>query len=635
MLNNIDLNKYDVISFDIFDTLIKRACFEPKEIFKFVGKHFSNSGFYQKRIDAEKKARDIVTDEVTLDDIYSQLSLNSKEKYKEYEMQTEVALCHANSEVVTFLHKCKDSNKIVLIISDIYLPRRIIENILENNQIIYDALYVSSEKMCTKESGKLFDLAQNELKLNKKRWLHIGDNKKSDFLIPHFKGINTIHIEKDDSGKIYFVPDNISGIVETEDYKNIYAFCRANEKSTTDYFYHIGYEAQGPLLYGFIKWLSEKLEEDGIEKVFFLARDGMIMQKAYHESGLNSIHDVYMFGSRRALIVPTLYFDNSLRNVRKSIFWPRIGTIDAFLDSVGLSPEASKNDILRYGFKPGQVYQYENLFEDSGFQSFFESIREEIKNNAEREYFAILKYLQKISFTGKVGIVDIGWNGNMQKALQKVAEVSGLDVDIHGYYIGLNPESINVRQNLINAKGYLFSQDHNAEMFYQERTFNSIFEMLFTADHGTTKYFYDDGKVKLADFEYSDEKLIEDYKKISTVQEAAIQFVKDKSRQKEFECDFTPEDVFKNFRKIGTSPNLKDAKYFGDMHMLGDSIVSIAEPNKMFTYLRRPHRLKTDLELSSWRIGFAKRLFKINLPYYDIYYKLRNHCCSFNSEAKP
>jgi hypothetical protein len=158
--------------------------------------------------------------------------------------------------------------------------------------------------------------------------------------------------------------------------------------------------------------------------------------------------------------------------------------------------------------------------------------------------------------------------------------------------------------------------------------------MLFTADHGTTKYFYDDGKVKLANFEYSDEKLIEDYKKISTVQEAAIQFVKDKSRQKEFECDFTPEDVFKNFRKIGTSPNLNDAKYFGDMHMLGDSIISIAEPNKMFTYLRRPHRLKTDLELSSWRIGFAKRLFKINLPYYDIYYKLRNHCCSFNSEVK-
>ena len=224
-----------------------------------------------------------------------------------------------------------------------------------------------------------------------------------------------------------------------------------------------------------------------------------------------------------------------------------------------------------------------------------------------------------------MGIVDIGWNGNMQKALQKVVEVSGLDVDIYGYYIGLNPESINIRQNLINAKGYLFGRNHNTEMFYQERTFNSIFEMLFTANHGTTKYFFDDGKVKLAEFEYSDEKLSKDYEKIRTVQKAAIQFVKDKRRQKEFECSFSPEDVFKNFRKIGTSPNLNDAKHFGNMHMLGDSIISIAEPDKLLTYLRKPYRLKIDLEMSGWRIGFAKRLFKINLPYYNIYYKLRNH----------
>lgn len=631
MLNNIDLYKYDVISFDIFDTLIKRACFEPKEIFKFVGRHFSDSGFYRKRIDAEKKARDIAKDEVTLDDIYSQLDINSKEKYKEYEIQTEVALCHANIDVVEFLHKCKDYNKKVLIISDIYLTKQIIEKILANNNIIYDALYVSSEKMCTKESGKLFDLAQKELNLNKKRWLHIGDNKKSDFLIPHFKGIDTIHIDKDDPGKNYFAPDKL----DTEDYKNIYAFCRANEELTTDYFYHIGYEAQGPLLYGFIKWLSEKMEEDGIEKVFFLARDGMIMQKAYHESGLNSIHDAYMFGSRRALIVPTLYFDNSLSNVRKSIFWPRIGTIDAFLENVGLYPNDFNDDLLRYGFKSNQIYQYEDLFEDSNFQSFFESIRQDIKSNAEKEFIAIQKYLKKISFEGKVGIVDIGWNGNMQKALQKVVEASGMDVDIYGYYIGLNPESINVRKNLINAKGYLFGQNHNTEMFYQERTFNSIFEMLFTANHGTTKYFFDDGKVKLAEFEYSNEKLLKDYEKICTVQKAAIQFVKDKRRQKEFECGFSPEDVFKNFRKIGTSPNLNDAKYFGNMHMLGDSIISIAEPDKLLTYLRKPYRLKIDLEMSGWRIGFAKRLFKINLPYYNIYYKLRNRYRLLNSEAKP
>ena len=72
---NIDEYKY--VSFDVYDTLIKRECCDSKSIFVYMDRYVNQYigkglDFYNKRLMAEKYCRQF-QEEVTLEDIYSYL----------------------------------------------------------------------------------------------------------------------------------------------------------------------------------------------------------------------------------------------------------------------------------------------------------------------------------------------------------------------------------------------------------------------------------------------------------------------------------------------------------------------------------------------------------------------------------
>ena len=75
------IDNHKIISFDIFDTLIKRNCYQPIDIYEIVEENYNKNNlkkienFSAKRIVAEKKARENNKhlNEVTLDLIYNEL----------------------------------------------------------------------------------------------------------------------------------------------------------------------------------------------------------------------------------------------------------------------------------------------------------------------------------------------------------------------------------------------------------------------------------------------------------------------------------------------------------------------------------------------------------------------------------
>ena len=74
MFENIDLENYEIISFDIFDTLIIRYVEKPEDIFSIIEYRIKDAiDFKNKRINAEKIARRKFEREITIDDIYSEL----------------------------------------------------------------------------------------------------------------------------------------------------------------------------------------------------------------------------------------------------------------------------------------------------------------------------------------------------------------------------------------------------------------------------------------------------------------------------------------------------------------------------------------------------------------------------------
>ena len=77
IISAINSENVKCISFDVFDTLIKRIVLEPKDIFKFLdlsfNQLFENANyiyFSDIRMVAEAHARSCKNEEVTLDEIY-------------------------------------------------------------------------------------------------------------------------------------------------------------------------------------------------------------------------------------------------------------------------------------------------------------------------------------------------------------------------------------------------------------------------------------------------------------------------------------------------------------------------------------------------------------------------------------
>ena len=203
LLRKID--KYPVISFDIFDTLVERNTLNPSEIFsRTAKKHMSDEQvqiFVNKRVNAEKKARELRGDrEVTLDEIYCQLSLEYGELASELlktEIAEEIEACHIKVQTRDIYNKAIDVADKVFLISDMYLSKEVIGKILEKCDIAgYNKLYISNEYRVNKISGELFQIVKTENSISNEHWLHFGDSLKADYLGARKIGIDAVMVSR-------------------------------------------------------------------------------------------------------------------------------------------------------------------------------------------------------------------------------------------------------------------------------------------------------------------------------------------------------------------------------------------------------------------------------------------------------
>ncbi|WP_049887999.1 hypothetical protein [Roseburia inulinivorans] len=133
------LKKYDVISFDVFDTLIFRPISQPTDIFYFIGERMEISDFKNIRIWAEGDARVKCMQknghmEVTLEDIWKNLAEDvgcSKEIGMKVEQEIELSLCYANPFMLDVWKELKKMGKKMIVVSDMYLSRDIIKKLLK------------------------------------------------------------------------------------------------------------------------------------------------------------------------------------------------------------------------------------------------------------------------------------------------------------------------------------------------------------------------------------------------------------------------------------------------------------------------------------------------------------------------
>ena len=641
--NSIDINEffnveehYDYISFDIFDTLLKRNVQNPLDIFRIIEMKLDEKyeGFFQNRILAERKARDLSTnEEITIEDIYENYNGINKTEQKnliKFELQIEKNFLTINPDLSIIYQSCIKAEKTVFITSDMYLPIDFIKEILKENGIDgYKELYLSSDKMKTKSTGNLFDLLLREQSIKPKQLLHIGDSLKSDLRIPKSLGIQTFLIPRITRRSNYQISD-VSSKVHV---RCLNSFINNHIDTKKDPYYRFGYEKFGMFLWGYAKWLIKTTRQNNIDRLYFFSRDGLIMKKAVDICNLdNNIKTYYLEVSRRSLRIPVLGLDCEFETVLDMLTPSKMISIYAIFEGVGLDIKQYKGLLKKYSFTENTVFDRGDIKNNSNLRNMYDELKPSIVEVSQKEYRLLQKYIEQNELYGNIAIIDIGWSGGMQRFLDQTLTKMEIPHSLHGYYIGVakyfkrNAEVV----KSLDLNGYLFDFQHNKNDIDKRSSFVGLFETLFLEQGGSVKNYYinDEGTVSARRYPYEyiqNGKPTEEYTHVKNIQEGALQFIYDINSDdmiKEF--NYKADELFSGIYQTGARPTKDDIKLFADFGFYDEGEKGkLAAPRSIGFYIFHFKEFKRDFFASRWKVGFMKRLFVINLPYEKLYKLLK------------
>lgn len=610
------IDNYKIISFDIFDTLLKRNTIKPVDIFELVEKKYNLKNknkiceFKKLRIEAESIARrNSDKEDILLEDIYKEINLDDSVALNlmEIELNIEEEFLMQNIEMKKIYDYALYKGKEIIIISDMYLPKKFIESILNKcGYKDYSKIYISSESGYLKATGKLFKHILEVNNIKPKEIIHIGDAKKGDWIMPKMYGIKSIKINTFNNNLIYRNENNIN-INDSI----ISAFI--NNRCADDRYIEIGKETLGPLIFGFCYWLHSKVQELNIDKLLFFSRDGYLLKKAYDIMYPNN-NTEYVYVSRRSLTVPLLHKKNNKEEILKSIPLNRFTKISVVIDRLGLNVDKYTEVIQQYGFELDSILSENEYLNDDNFDKLFMKIKEDVCKNSKEEYENFKKYINNFNIDGNIAIIDIGWKGTMQKAFDSLLSQCNLQYNLYGFYLGTLYNK--------NSYGYIFEEE-GIDEFFELMSFTGLFELLFSGIHGSVKRYKELGKIEFYDFEFdSDDKARKDYQYITKIQEGAIEFINEFS-----------ESIYKNYvlwdkklafeaiKRLGINPKKKELTLFGDMYFFDNEQQYLAKPN--YKSILNYKKFKRNLSLSTWKIGYLRRMIRISFPYLELYKFLR------------
>lgn len=484
------IDNADVVSFDIFDTLIRRNVDSPLGVFHLMkgaahelsGGHVSD--FRSVRVKAEKaaleKARERGVQEVTFDEIYREIKEltgiddATAAQIQALEVETELRCVHPRVVGLDLLRYAKMRKKRIILASDMYLPRSAIERLLNQAGIgVPGVLYLSNELMKTKREGDLFRHIVEDLGVHPSEMAHFGDNPKGDVSSPKELGIAAFYIprsilnyrESSDFGKRLTLAAKkhwsltksvVDAMISDRFFDNV------SRRSLDSFFrgdpFQFGYATLGPMMLGLSFWLYREAKADGVRKLYFLSRDGLVMKRVFdelfplEECGLET---EYLYCSRRMARVPLIRnrFD-LLQAIARPIHSRTLGNwLEA---NYGISADEVDAELFELHGFDGPDAIIDNNVDRDALAALIRQLEDRLLEIAAEERSALVRYLgHKGVGAEKHAVVDIGYAGTMQEALSNL-----LGKSLKGYYLAVFGTSSGVN-NQLDLKGFV--SQHGAD----------------------------------------------------------------------------------------------------------------------------------------------------------------------------
>lgn len=501
------LRPYDVISFDVFDTLILRKVHMPEDVFYLAQRKLQYINFKSIRMDAEWRARqkrfkEYGDYEVTLEEIWTmvhELSTIDIDKGIQVEMACEMDMCYANPYFLELVKLLKTTGKKIILCSDMYLNAERIKKILENaGYPEFDDCFISCEHRKSKANGDLYEIVKGKYGKNV-RYIHLGDNEFSDLKMARKHGFDSVYYQNvQDAGEKYRAKD--MSVIVSSIYSGIVNGFLHNGLSNQDPLYEFGYIYGGLFVVGYCQFIHEYVKNNSIDKVLFLSRDGDILQKAYNKMYPEEQKMTeYVYWSRLAatkmcahrykafylerMIYHKVNQNYSLKNIFETMeIYP---LLKEFL--VSFNDDISEEIILDTAILDDLL-----VFVNANWDRIMDFYKEQLAEG-EKYYSEIIKKAHKIT------VVDVGWVGSGAITLKRLIEYDwNLDCEVFGLVAGscsgtgVDAETTAIEYASGDIVSYLFSPACNRDVWKihdASKGHNMIIELLLSSSNMSFRGF--------------------------------------------------------------------------------------------------------------------------------------------------
>lgn len=552
-----------VIGFDIYDTLLLRPLLDAESVKKIVARRAGEHGatYLEHRAAAEQQAREIAGRDVGLDQVYAQLeartglAASTIAELRALEERVEKESVQPRPDLVALFADAVRTGKPVVLISDMFLPRAIIEAQLAEHGISgWDALLLSNEVGLRKDTGAMYDHLYARYGIGPKSFVMLGDNERSDIQIPSDKGALGQHVLRPlemARGWPRFSP-LVETYEHTTDLDAEISLGLVVRRSFASFLpphadpssllgstpFSIGYGIAGPLLVAFSEWVLETARRDDMQRLYFVAREGRLMKRVFEAwaAGRSDVPRVeYLVLSRRAVGVPLLETREDIFTMATPDYWPS-PIADFLRERFGHVPSAQRWKEL--GWDPSREIELRSG-DLTEIAPLLEALTDELLALGRAERPPLEQYLRDVGLgdDARSALVDVGYSGTIQRFLNRL-----LPRPVHGYYMMTNDRPAAMAKKLeVLVRGCFVDgiphvQDVGPLMYW--RSFE-LEKLLSSDDPQVLRYEHHGANVRPVFRPLTDEE-----KATSTVREevqaGVMRYVEDARQVKAFVPDWRP-----------------------------------------------------------------------------------------------
>ena len=243
----------------------------------------------------------------------------------------------------------------------------------------------------------------------------------------------------------------------------------------------------GPVMYRYTQWVLCEAKKRGIDKLYFLARDGYLLYQIATMLCKKYSHPIkcrYLYCSRQSLRMPSYHiigneaFDLLLLGgyyVTPRSVLERAMLTDEQINEICLNLAITDRD---RPFKEFEFNEFKEALKDN------ETYKSGVLKNSKSAYEATIRYFkqEELFDSANVAIVDSGWTGSMQRSLRQLLESAGWSGKLTGFYFGMyvEPKDKNDGEYL----NFYFNRHSGAKRKINFN--NNLFECMLSANHSMT-----------------------------------------------------------------------------------------------------------------------------------------------------